>query len=96
MIRREDVTFIDSLSEPVIQNVAVISERVTAENEGAGSVSFTVAKESIAQEVNVDSTHVFECYFGRDLTDSELDWLSTASFMEVVERYALPIGGDFK
>ncbi|MBD7939556.1 hypothetical protein H9655_21160 [Cytobacillus sp. Sa5YUA1] len=94
MIRREDVTFIDSLSEPVIQNVAVISERVIAENEGAGSVSFTVAKESIEQEVNADSARVFECYFGKELTDNELEWLSTASFIEVVERYALTIGGD--
>ncbi|MEK5103756.1 hypothetical protein MKX83_17380 [Cytobacillus sp. FSL M8-0252] len=71
MIRREDVTFIDSLSEPVIQNVAVISERVIAENEGAGSVSFTVAKESIAQGVNVDSLAVVEeskaVDYGRDL-----------------------------
>ncbi|MCA1027833.1 MAG: hypothetical protein AB2401_11240 [Bacillus sp. (in: firmicutes)] len=94
MIRRDDVTFIDSFSELAIQNVAIISERITAENEGAGSVSFTVAKESIEQEVNVDSARVFECYFGRDLTDGELEWLSTASFIEVVERYAKTIGGD--
>ncbi|MEK5104188.1 hypothetical protein MKX83_19695 [Cytobacillus sp. FSL M8-0252] len=93
MIKRE-VTFIDPLSEPVIQNVAVISERVIAENEGAGSVSFTVAKEDIAQEVDVERAQVFDCYFGRDLTDNELEWLSTASFIEVVERYALTIGGD--
>ncbi|MEK5426971.1 hypothetical protein [Cytobacillus sp. FSL R7-0680] len=60
MIRREDVTFINSTDKEIIQNVAIISERITAENEGAGSVSFTVAKESIAQGVNVDSLAVVE------------------------------------
>lgn len=100
MIRREDITYIDSLDRelgaPIIQNTAVISENIVAENEGFGSVTFTVTPEPIASTghlIDTAQSRVFECWFGREISDEELAWISRASFVDVVKRYAKGIGG---
>ncbi|MGP9043150.1 hypothetical protein [Cytobacillus kochii] len=61
--------------------------------EEIGAVSFTVMPEPIGQVMDVARSKIFDIHFGRNLSDGELAWLSTASFMEVVERYAKN-GGD--
>lgn len=95
---RADLTLIntidDDFGESKVKSKAIVSKRVIAENQGCGTVSFTVMPEPITQVMDVARARVFDINFSSDLTDNELQWLSTASFMDVVQRYALSIRGD--
>lgn len=92
---RADLTLINTdFGESKVKSKAIVSKRVIAENEGCGTVSFSVMPEPISQMNDMARAKEFCIHFGRDLTDADLDWLSTASFIEVVERYAKTIGGD--
>ncbi|MEK5107226.1 hypothetical protein MHI57_10780 [Cytobacillus sp. FSL K6-0129] len=95
---RTDLTLINTndegFGEIKVKSKAIVSKRAIAENQGCGTVSFTVMPEPITQVNDMARSRLFDCYIGKELTDNELQWLSTASFMDVVQRYALPIGGD--